>query len=218
MTLWLLTHNRHKLEKNRIESPDKKSLWFWWQLQDLFIISGEIIFFSETEKKLRELDNELNNLKNDIRSIAEKQTEVEEEKFGLDREVERQSAKVVDKETDYQILMKDFDIAKEREAVLMGDRLGNRVMTTASATSNFRATLDLNLRHISLEKKTTHDVHSRKVREKDRDLRNLKKADLQLKVAQDSVNHFQLIQEKVKGQVGCYITLARFISCITGGT
>ncbi|ELU12496.1 hypothetical protein CAPTEDRAFT_228195 [Capitella teleta] len=140
---------------------------------------------NETEKKLRELDNELNNLKNDIRSIAEKQTEVEEEKFGLDREVERQSAKVVDKETDYQILMKDFDIAKEREAVLMGDR----------------ATLDLNLRHISLEKKTTHDVHSRKVREKDRDLRNLKKADLQLKVAQDSVNHFQLIQEKVKGQV-----------------
>lgn len=67
--------------------------------------------------------------------------------------------------------------------------------------SVLRATLDLNLRHVNLEKKTTHDVHSRKVREKDRDLRNLKKAELQLKVAMDSINHIQLIHEKVKGQV-----------------
>ena len=69
----------------------------------------------------------------------------------------------------------------------------NRVCTFAR-----RATLDLNLRHITLEKKTTHDVHSRKSREKDRDLRNLKKAELQLRVALDALQHFELVYEKIK--------------------
>ena len=64
-----------------------------------------------------------------------------------------------------------------------------------------RATLDLNLRHVNLEKKTTHDQHSREAREKDRELRNLKKAELQFKVAEDSLNHTQQIHEKVKGLV-----------------
>ena len=56
----------------------------------------------------------------------------------------------------------------------------------------------MNLRHITLEKKTTHDVHSRKSREKDRDLRNLKKAELQLRVALDALQHFELVYEKIK--------------------
>merc|ERR1719334_1421151 len=64
-----------------------------------------------------------------------------------------------------------------------------------------RATLDLNLRHITVEKKTTHDVTMRKSREKDRDLRNLKKAELQLKVAEDNLSHTLQIVDKVKGQV-----------------
>ena len=52
-----------------------------------------------------------------------------------------------------------------------------------------------------MEKKNNHDVHSRKLREKDRDLRNLKKAELQLRVADESLNHSKLIHEKVKSQV-----------------
>lgn len=71
---------------------------------------------------------------------------------------------------------------------------------------HYRATLDLNLRHITLEKKNNHDVHSRKLREKDRDLRNLKKSELHLKVAEESLNHTKLIHEKVKSQV-CLQTL-----------
>ena len=67
-----------------------------------------------------------------------------------------------------------------------------------------RATLDLNLRHINLEKKTTHDVHSRKVREKDRDLRNLKKGELQAKVADDNLAHQQLLHEKAKGNADAH--------------
>lgn len=64
-----------------------------------------------------------------------------------------------------------------------------------------RATLDLNLRHVNLEKKNTHDMHSRKSREKDRDLRNLKKTEMYLRVAEDTLSHTQLIYDKVRQQV-----------------
>ena len=75
----------------------------------------------------------------------------------------------------------------------------------------FRATLDLNLRHINLDKKTQHELHSRKAREKDRDLRNLKKAELQLRVAQDAAAHTQTILEKFEGQV-CWFLYCKISS------
>ena len=64
-----------------------------------------------------------------------------------------------------------------------------------------RATYDMNLRHILLEKKNQHDIHSRKTREKDRDNRNLKKSELHLKVADEGLNHTRSIYEKLKSQV-----------------
>lgn len=65
----------------------------------------------------------------------------------------------------------------------------------------FRAALDLNLRHSQLDKKTGHDTLTRKQREKDRDLRRLKKLEQQLKVANDSLAHQQQIYDKIKEQV-----------------
>ena len=51
----------------------------------------------------------------------------------------------------------------------------------------FRTKLDMSLKHVNLEKSNAHEIHARKVREKDQELRNLKKAELQLKVAQDAL-------------------------------
>ena len=34
-----------------------------------------------------------------------------------------------------------------------------------------RGTLDLNLKHAAIEKKSNHDIHARKIREKERDLK-----------------------------------------------
>ena len=65
--------------------------------------------------------------------------------------------------------------------------------------------MDLNLRHINLEKKNMQDQYARKLREKDKDLRNLKKAELQLKVAEDGLNHNRQVYDKVKGQVSVKI-------------
>ena len=54
--------------------------------------------------------------------MQQKQTALEEEKFELDTEVDKSSGTVSDKEREYQVLMKDYEYAREREAVLMGDR------------------------------------------------------------------------------------------------
>lgn len=77
---------------------------------------------SETDKKLRELDYELRDLTADLQNLMNKQNQLEEEKFELDADVDRQGSKVSTKEAEYQVLMKDYEYAKEREAVLMGDR------------------------------------------------------------------------------------------------
>ena len=63
----------------------------------------------------------------------------------------------------------------------------------------------MNLRHIHLEKKNQHDTHSRKCREKERDTRNLKKAELQLKVAEEGLNHTRTVYDKLKAQVGTWL-------------
>ena len=57
-----------------------------------------------------------------LRSIQCKQTQLEAEKFDLDAEVDKQASTLNDRESEYQVLMKDYEYAKEREAVLMGDR------------------------------------------------------------------------------------------------
>ncbi len=47
---------------------------------------------------------------------------MQEEKFELDTEVDRSSGMVTDREREFQMLVKDFEYARDREAVLMGDR------------------------------------------------------------------------------------------------
>ena len=65
----------------------------------------------------------------------------------------------------------------------------------------FRAALDLSLRTILIEKKSQHEIAARKQREKDKDLRSLKRAELQAKVAEDNLSHQKMIYEKVKGSL-----------------
>ncbi|XP_060560310.1 coiled-coil domain-containing protein 146-like [Ruditapes philippinarum] len=140
---------------------------------------------NELQNQLVALDKEFQDIIAQKKNIENKMHDLEEEKFDMDNDVEKQKSHLNEKDREMEVLQKDFEYAKDREAVLMGDR----------------ATLDLNLRHIHLEKKNAHDVHSRKMREKDRDIRNLKKADLQMKVAEETLNHTKLIHEKIKGQV-----------------
>ncbi|XP_019623769.1 PREDICTED: coiled-coil domain-containing protein 146-like [Branchiostoma belcheri] len=139
----------------------------------------------EVEKNSKELQEKEEELNVAIKGVSEKRNQVEGEKAEVQEELNRQRDALFSRQQEYEMLNKDYEVAKEREAVLLGDR----------------ATLDLSLRHTHLEKKTQHDTHSRRQREKDRDLRNLKKVELQTKVVLDGLAHTQSIYEKVKAQV-----------------
>jgi len=64
-----------------------------------------------------------------------------------------------------------------------------------------RATLDLNLRHISGETASLNEQQTRQLREKDTELRKLKKATLQLKVARDGLELVEQTHENKKAEV-----------------
>lgn len=71
---------------------------------------------------------DLRDLTDEKQKLLSKQGQLDEEKFDLDREVDKQASTLSDKEREYQTLMKDFEYAKEREAVLMGDRSVVQIM------------------------------------------------------------------------------------------
>lgn len=70
-----------------------------------------------------------------------------------------------------------------------------------------RATLDVNLRHVNSDYEALHDKHSRDLRNKDSELRKLKKSDLQLKVARENLEHVRQILEKKKAEVRADTTI-----------
>ncbi|XP_065059412.1 coiled-coil domain-containing protein 146-like [Rhopilema esculentum] len=138
--------------------------------------------FQEKKDTIKEQIEEFNK---EVKKVAERKTLHLEEKSQLTRALDEQRSIFEDKEREVDFLMKECDLAKEKQAELLGDR----------------TTLDLNLKHSLLEKKNEHDVHARKQREKDRNLKILKKGELQLKAAQDSLAHVKSIHDKVAGQV-----------------
>ncbi|XP_078495204.1 coiled-coil domain-containing protein 146 [Ciona intestinalis] len=138
----------------------------------------------DVTKRQSELSVQFGHLESEMKMIEGKRVRIEEEKREVEDELDFQRSILEGKEREYDKLMKDFDFEKEREAVLLGDR----------------ASLDLSLRHTQLEKKTGHDTLTRKQREKDRDLRQLKKLEQQLKVTSDALSHQQTIYDKVKDQ------------------
>ncbi|XP_059175835.1 coiled-coil domain-containing protein 146-like [Physella acuta] len=120
-----------------------------------------------------------------VKNFESQQKVLKDEQFEAETKLKSQKAALSEKERDLAALSKDYELAKEREVTLTGDR----------------TSLDLALRHIQNERKTMHDLHTRRLKEKERDLRSLKKAELQLKVAEESLNHTKSIFEKVNSQV-----------------
>lgn len=55
-----------------------------------------------------------------------------------------------------------------------------------------------------IEKQTQHDALTRRQKEKDRDMRNIKKLELQLKSANDALIYTQSLYEKIKAEVYYY--------------
>ncbi|XP_038067979.1 coiled-coil domain-containing protein 146-like [Patiria miniata] len=139
---------------------------------------------NEVDKKRAEVDQTCSDYTSELQRLLSRQQQLTDDKFQLEREKQKSQGALEEMQMKFDQRMKDFEYEKEKEAVYLGDR----------------ATLDLGLRHVQMEKKNQHDIYARKLREKERDLRNLKKTELQLKVANEGLAHTQSVFDKVKSQ------------------
>ncbi|XP_028667475.2 coiled-coil domain-containing protein 146 [Erpetoichthys calabaricus] len=139
----------------------------------------------DLDKKRAELEDQFSELTTEQKHTESKFKKLMEEKHDIMKVLEKKRAEIEAKEKEQSQQIKEQEITKEKEEAAMADR----------------AVLDLNLRHIMLEKKTQHDNLAWKLREKERDLRNLKKTELQLKLANDTLSNVQAQYEKIQLQV-----------------
>ena len=134
------------------------------------------------DDKLGVLQDSYSDLTSKLNEIVKENTLIEKEKEDLDEDVRKASLRKEEEYREYQYLSRDLDYAKERENVLLGDR----------------ATLELSLKHLNLEKKNLHETHSKLLREKDKNLKNLKKLEIQLKMARETLANQYSVYEKTK--------------------
>ncbi|XP_013065193.2 coiled-coil domain-containing protein 146-like [Biomphalaria glabrata] len=139
------------------------------------------------QSQLEALDAEYMEKLEIINNMEVQQKALKDEYFEAETKLKSLRSLLSEKERAFATVEKEYEHAKERETMLNGDK----------------ANLDMNLRHIQMERKNLHDIYTRKLKEKERDIRNLKKAELQLKVAEENLNHTKSIHEKVKSQVAC---------------
>lgn len=139
----------------------------------------------EVDEKRSNLDGNIDEISKELQRTEGKKQYLEDEKKDLSEALDKQRHIFESKDREVGLLAKEFELAKERQAEFLGDR----------------GTLDLNLKHAAIEKKTNHDVHARKLREKERDAKALKKSELQMKVGEDALAHVRSVYDKVKAQV-----------------
>ena len=77
---------------------------------------------SETEKKHKNVEVELKGLTDLLRKMQSKLESSTDEKLTINSELDKKMSSLHAREHEYHILMKDFEYAKEREAILLGDK------------------------------------------------------------------------------------------------
>uniref|UniRef100_A0AAR2KDY6 Coiled-coil domain containing 146 n=1 Tax=Pygocentrus nattereri TaxID=42514 RepID=A0AAR2KDY6_PYGNA len=139
----------------------------------------------DVEKRKAVLEEQLQELAELKKKTQARCRQLEEERRAVVRELEGHRAHLEAAQRESSLLLKEVEMTKEKETILLGQR----------------GVLDINMNHTVVERMSLHENLARKVREKDRLLRALKKVQLQLKVAKDSVTHTQELYNKTKSQV-----------------
>ncbi|XP_066523179.1 coiled-coil domain-containing protein 146 [Hoplias malabaricus] len=142
-------------------------------------------------RKKMDVEQRKSVLEEQLQELAElkKQTQaqcrqLEEERRTVVRELEGGRVHLEAAQRENNILIKELEMTKEKEAILLEQR----------------GLMDINMNHTMVEKNSLHEKLARKMREKDRLLRSLKKMQLQLKVAEDALSHTQELYDQIKSQ------------------
>ncbi|KAL6473628.1 hypothetical protein MHYP_G00171890 [Metynnis hypsauchen] len=139
---------------------------------------------TDVEKRKAVLGEQLQELAELKKKTQARCRQLEEERRAVVRELEGRRAHLEAAQRESSLLLKELEMTKEKEIIFLGQR----------------GVLDINMNHTVVERMSLHENIARKVREKDRLLRALKKMQLQLKVAKDSVTHTQELYNKTKSQ------------------
>ncbi|XP_029472890.1 coiled-coil domain-containing protein 146 [Rhinatrema bivittatum] len=140
---------------------------------------------TEAQKNIKKLDLQCQELSAAVKHAEIKTKKMTEEKQDIRRELEGKQAFLENKEQQFNHLTKMLELAKENEAMFF----------------NERATLDLNLRHATIQKQAQQEGLARRQREKERELKSIKKLELQLKIAIDGLSQIQVLYEKVNAEM-----------------
>lgn len=80
------------------------------------------MFISEIDNQQSKLDEEFNTTTEDVKAQENKKNELQSEKFDMEGDLDKNRSMLNQKEREYNMLIKDYEFAKDKEAVLMGDR------------------------------------------------------------------------------------------------
>ncbi|KAM5189558.1 coiled-coil domain-containing protein 146 [Callospermophilus lateralis] len=130
------------------------------------------------ELEVRELNDSLKKVENKISAVVE-------EKEDVMKEVEGKRTLLEIKEREYNQLVKLLELTRENEATSLSEK----------------GILDLNIRNNVIDKQNYHDEFSHKQREKERDIRNLKKMEMLLKVSSDSLTQTQAMYKRLQLEI-----------------
>ncbi|XP_030628995.1 coiled-coil domain-containing protein 146 [Chanos chanos] len=138
----------------------------------------------EVEKRKALLDEQLKDLSEQRKLTEEQCRVVDAERREEMRELEGRRALLETAEREHSMLLRELEMTKEKEAVLMSQR----------------SFLDINLGHFTVERKAVHENLTRKAREKDRELRNVQRMEQQLKLAKVGLGHTEFLYNETKAQ------------------
>jgi hypothetical protein len=171
-------------------------------------------------KQIIRLENELKIASQQVAEAEEYKSMVEDKKNEIASQITHEKENTFDKEKEFNDLTKQYELEKEKEIVLQSDKYNqfthhlflNPFFSKFCLLIKIRATLELSLKHILADKKLEYDSYNRAVKDKERELKNLKKLELQLRAYQDSLYNIKLQHEKILNQVCFEINLKCFQS------
>ncbi|XP_054673471.1 coiled-coil domain-containing protein 146 isoform X2 [Grus americana] len=136
----------------------------------------------DAENKKEALNHQIEELNGTLKAIEKRTEEILQEREDVMKELDGKQILLETKEQECITLTKLLEISREKESAVLSDR----------------EALEENLNKCVLEKKKQHDILIHKQTQKDRELRNLKKTELQLNVIYDSLEQDKSWHKRLK--------------------
>ncbi|XP_063073820.1 coiled-coil domain-containing protein 146 [Engraulis encrasicolus] len=138
------------------------------------------------------------------RRVQERSVGVEQERREVLRELEGRRTQVEAVEKEHALLLKEHLLYKEKEVILLGHRGHSEEHLLYKEKEvillGHRGVQDISLSQVASEQKRVCEALARGVRERDRHLKSIKKAELSLRLAQDALTHTLALHLKTKAE------------------